>query len=101
MALYDRLLALTPTTPIVALNRAIALAEIRGADAALLLVDELHLELADYHPFHATRAELLRRLGRPLEAAAAYETAISLTSTRGSDNSSPSESLSSRSLYLL
>jgi RNA polymerase sigma-70 factor (ECF subfamily) len=74
VALYDQLLAVAPT-PVVALNRAIAIAigEVQGADAALALVDEL--ELDTYHPFHATRADLLRRLGRNSEAAAAYERA--------------------------
>jgi RNA polymerase sigma-70 factor, ECF subfamily len=69
IALYDQLLAVAPT-PVVALNRAIAIGEVHGADAALALVDELNLD--NYHPFHATRADLLRRLGRNSEAAAAY-----------------------------
>jgi RNA polymerase sigma-70 factor (ECF subfamily) len=72
VALYDQLLALAPT-PVVALNRAIAIGEVRGASAALALVDELNLD--NYHPFQATRADLLRRLGRNGEAAAAYERA--------------------------
>ncbi len=72
VALYDQLLAVTPT-PVVALNRAIAVGEVRGAAAALALVDELTLD--NYYPFHATRADLLRRLGRNREAAAAYERA--------------------------
>jgi len=70
LALYDHLLALAPT-PVVARNRAIAIGEVRGPAAALALVDEL--ELDSYHLFHATRADLLRRLGRHREAAAAYE----------------------------
>ncbi len=78
VALYDQLLALAPT-PVVALNRAIAIGEVRGASAALALVDELDLD--NYHPFHATRADLLRRLGRNGEAAAAYERAAALAST--------------------
>ncbi len=78
VALYDQLLALAPT-PVVALNRAIAIAEVRGACAALALVDEL--DLNNYHPFHATRADLLRRLGRNREAAAAYECAAALAPT--------------------
>src|SRR5205814_4227583 len=65
VALYDQLLAIAPT-PVVALNRAIAIAEVQGPAAALALVDEL--DLNDYHPFHATRADLLRRLGRDSEA---------------------------------
>ena len=61
LALYDQLLAVAPT-PVVALNRAIAIGEVQGPAAALALVDEL--ELDTYHPFHATRADLLRQLGR-------------------------------------
>jgi RNA polymerase sigma-70 factor, ECF subfamily len=66
VALYDQLLAVAPT-PVVALNRAVAIGEVRGPAAALALVDELHLD--NYQPFHATRADLLRRLGRNNEAA--------------------------------
>ena len=78
VALYDQLLAVAPT-PVVALNRAIAIGEVRGPAAALALVDELDLD--NYHPFHATRADLLRRLGRYSEAAAAYERAAALAPT--------------------
>src|SRR5260221_821254 len=78
VALYDHLFALTPT-PIVALNRAIAIGEVQGAAAALALVDELVLD--NYHPFHATRADLLRRLNRNSEAAAAYERAAAMAPT--------------------
>jgi RNA polymerase sigma-70 factor (ECF subfamily) len=78
VALYDQLLALAPT-PVVALNRAIAVGELEGAAAALALVDELDLD--GYHPFHATRADLLRRLGRSTEAAAAYARAADLAPT--------------------
>jgi RNA polymerase sigma-70 factor, ECF subfamily len=78
VALYDQLLALAPT-PVVALNRAIAIGEVQGPATALALVDELDLD--NYHPFHATRADLLRRLGRDNEAAAAYERAAALAST--------------------
>ena len=78
VALYDQLLALVPT-PVVALNRAIAIGEVHGPAAALALVDEL--ELDNYHPFHATRADLLRRLSRTSEAAAAYERAASIAPT--------------------
>ena len=67
VALYDRLLAVNPT-PVVALNRAIAIGEVQGPAAALALVDGLDLDT--YYPFHATRADLLRRLGRRAEAAA-------------------------------
>jgi RNA polymerase sigma-70 factor (ECF subfamily) len=78
VALYDQLLEVAPT-PVVALNRAIAIGEVRGPAAALALVDELNLD--NYHPFHATRADLLRRLGRTSEAAAAYERAAALAPT--------------------
>jgi RNA polymerase sigma-70 factor (ECF subfamily) len=78
VALYDQLLAVAPT-PVVALNRAIAIGEVHGAAAALALVDELDLD--NYHPFHATRADLLRRLGRNSEAVAAYERAAAMAPT--------------------
>jgi RNA polymerase sigma-70 factor (ECF subfamily) len=74
--LYDHLLALTPT-PVVALHRAIALAEVDGPAAALAIVDTLDLDR--YHVYHAARADLLRRLGRRVEAAAAYDAAIAHT----------------------
>lgn len=77
LALYDRLVVVTPT-PVVALNRAVALAEVGGPEAALAVVDDLAATLDGYHPFHATRADLLRRLGRPEEAAAAYDRAVAL-----------------------
>jgi RNA polymerase sigma-70 factor, ECF subfamily len=76
--LYDQLMAMTPT-PVVALNRAIAVAEVHGAATALAVVDELDLD--DYYAFHATRADLLRRVGRETEAAAAYERAAGLAPT--------------------
>jgi RNA polymerase sigma-70 factor, ECF subfamily len=78
VALYDQLLALAPT-PVVALNRAIAIGEVQGPAAALALVDDLDLD--NYHPFHATRADLLRRLGRDGEAAAAYQRAAAMAPT--------------------
>jgi RNA polymerase sigma-70 factor, ECF subfamily len=78
VALYDHLLALTPT-PMVALNRAIAVGEVDGPGAALVLVDGLRTALGDHHLFHATRAELLRRLGRADEAATAYADAADRT----------------------
>jgi len=78
IALYDQLIAIAPT-PVVALNRAIAIAEVQGPAAALALVDELDLD--NYHPFHATRADLLRRLGRDSEAATAYDRAAALAPT--------------------
>jgi RNA polymerase sigma-70 factor (ECF subfamily) len=79
VALYDQLLAVAPT-PVVALNRAIAIGEVRGPAAALSLVDELDLD--GYYAFHATRADLLRRLGRADEAAAAYRRAAAAAPTK-------------------
>jgi RNA polymerase sigma-70 factor (ECF subfamily) len=76
LQLYDLLLALAPS-PVVALNRAVAVAEVEGPEAALTLVDGL--DLGGYHVYHAVRADLLRRLGRNAEAALAYEAAIALT----------------------
>jgi RNA polymerase sigma-70 factor, ECF subfamily len=78
VALYDQLLAAAPT-PVVALNRAIAIGEVQGPAVALALVDELDLDT--YYPFHATRADLLRRLGRHREAAAAYQRAAAMAPT--------------------
>ena len=75
VALYDQLMAIAPS-PVVALNRAVAVAEVDGPAAALALVDEL--DLGGLHLFHAIRADLLRRLGRRPEAALAYEKAIEL-----------------------
>lgn len=76
LALYDQLLRFTPT-PVVRLNRAVAVAEVDGPQAGLTLVDQLGL--SSYHAWHAARAELLRRLGRSEEAAAAYRRAIELS----------------------
>jgi RNA polymerase sigma-70 factor (ECF subfamily) len=76
LQLYNQLLALAPS-PVVALNRAVAVAEVEGPDAALTLVDGL--DLGAYYLFHAIRADLLRRLGRNAEAALAYEAAIGHT----------------------
>jgi RNA polymerase sigma-70 factor, ECF subfamily len=74
--LYDQLMAVAPS-PVVVLNRAVAVAEVDGPEPALALVDELDLD--GYHVFHSIRADLLRRLGREPEAARAYEAAIALT----------------------
>lgn len=74
--LYDQLLACAPT-PIVSLNRAVAVAEVHGPEAALRLLEPL--PLAGFHLFHAVRADLLRRLGRRAEAALAYEAALAVT----------------------
>ncbi|GMA23576.1 RNA polymerase subunit sigma-24 [Luteimicrobium album] len=76
VALYDQLLVVAPT-PVVALNRAVALAEVAGPGSALDVVDGLRLDA--YAPWHVARADLLRRLGRPDEARAAYDDAVRLT----------------------
>jgi RNA polymerase sigma-70 factor (ECF subfamily) len=73
LQLYNQLLSLAPS-PVVALNRAVAIAEVEGPQAALDLVNAL--DLGRYYLFHAIRADLLRRLGRNLEAVAAYDAAI-------------------------
>jgi RNA polymerase sigma-70 factor (ECF subfamily) len=78
LQLYDQLLHVAPG-PIVALNRAVAVAEVQGPHAALRLVDALALDLRHYYLFHAVRADLLRRLGRATEAADAYDAAIACT----------------------
>jgi RNA polymerase sigma-70 factor (ECF subfamily) len=77
VALYDQLVRLDPS-PIIALNRAIAVAELDGPEVALADVDRLADALDGYHAYHATRAELLRRLGRGQQARAAYDKAIEL-----------------------
>jgi len=81
VTLYDQLLVRAPT-PVVALNRAIAVAELHGPGQALALVDEL--DLPGYHLLHAARGDLLERLGRPAEAAAAYDEALAHT-TNGAE----------------
>jgi RNA polymerase sigma-70 factor (ECF subfamily) len=73
VALYDQLLAVAPS-PVVALHRAVAVAEVDGPAAGLELVDAL--DLGDYHLLHGVRADLLRRLGRAVEAGQAYDAAI-------------------------
>ena len=78
LALYDQLLAITPT-PVVAMNRAIALGEIQGPQAALDVLDGL--DLGEYHLFHASRADLLRRLGRRGEASQSYARAATLAAS--------------------
>lgn len=75
--LYDQLQEIAPT-PIVALNRAVAIAEVDGPGPALALVDRIALH--DFHLFHSIRADLLRRLGRDGEALLAYDAALGLTS---------------------
>ena len=76
LQLYNQLLVVAPS-PIVAVNRAVAVAEVEGPDAALAMLEDLDLE--DYYLFHAVRADMLRRVGRGDEAAAAYEAAITRT----------------------
>ena len=92
LALYDQLLAVAPSR-IVALNRAVAVAEVEGPDAALAIVDALGLD--GFHVFHAVRADLLRRLGRNAEATLAYEAAMART-----DNAAEREFLRRRRLAL-
>jgi len=76
LALYDLLMEITPTR-VVALNRAVALAEVEGPEVALAVIDKL--DLRAYHLFHATRADMLERLGRLTEAAQAYHAALAIT----------------------
>jgi len=77
VALYDQLVRLDPS-PIVALNRAVAIAELDGPEAALAILDRLQSKLVDYHAYFATRADILRRLGRRDESRTAYDRAIAL-----------------------
>lgn len=79
LALYDQLYAVSPT-PVVGLNRAVAVAEVDGPEAGLTAIEDVPgIEaLAGYHPLHATRAELLRRAGRTTEADTAYARALDL-----------------------
>jgi len=79
LQLYDQLQSIAPG-PVVALNRAVAVAEIEGPEAALAVVDRLNL--GDYYLFHAIRADLLRRSGHRVEAAHAYDRAAHLTENR-------------------
>jgi RNA polymerase sigma-70 factor (ECF subfamily) len=76
--LYDRLLEVQPS-PVVRLNRAVALWHVAGADLALRETDVLLPELQRYHLLHSTRAELLTELGRDEEAQSAWSLALSLT----------------------
>jgi RNA polymerase sigma-70 factor (ECF subfamily) len=73
LALYEQLMAIAPS-PVTALNRAVAVAEVRGLHEALALIERL--DLPDYYLFHAIRADLLRRIGRNVEAKRAYDAAI-------------------------
>ena len=76
LRLYDQLMAVAPS-PVVSLNRAVAVAEVEGPDAALAIVDRL--DLGGYRQVHAIRADLLRRLDRHAEAAVAYDEALART----------------------
>jgi RNA polymerase sigma-70 factor (ECF subfamily) len=80
VALYNDLFAMTPT-PVVALNRAIAIAEVEGPDLALGAIDAVASDLDGYHLMHATRGTMLSRLGRRDEAIAAFEQALLLATT--------------------
>jgi RNA polymerase sigma-70 factor (ECF subfamily) len=75
--LYDRLVDLDPS-PVVRLNRAVAVALAGEPESGLELIDELH-GLEEYQPLHAARADLLRRCGRREESAASYRQALALT----------------------
>jgi len=77
VALYDQLFVVMPT-PVVSLNRAIAIGEIEGPEAALTVLDAIAADLDGYHLMHATRGAMLRRLGRRVAARAAYERAANL-----------------------
>jgi RNA polymerase sigma-70 factor (ECF subfamily) len=77
VALYDQLVRIDPS-PIVALNRAVAVAELDGPEVALAAINRLEATLTGYHAYHATRADLLRRLGRNEESRVAYDRAIEL-----------------------
>jgi RNA polymerase sigma-70 factor (ECF subfamily) len=77
---YDRLVAVMPT-PVVALNRAVAVAETQGPETGLTLLDGVAEELDEYHLLHASRGSMLERLGRPNEAALAYDRAAALART--------------------
>jgi RNA polymerase sigma-70 factor (ECF subfamily) len=88
LRLYDQLLSFGPS-PVVALHRAVAVAEVQGPGTALTVVDGLDLD--GYYQYHAIRADLLRRLGRNADAALAYEAAIART-----DNAAEREFLRSR-----
>jgi RNA polymerase sigma-70 factor (ECF subfamily) len=76
LALYDQLMAIAPS-PVVALNRAVAVAEVDGPELALTAINGLDLD--GYHVFHAVRADLLKRLGRDADAVQAYDRAMART----------------------
>ena len=80
VGLYDHLYAVMPT-PVVALNRAIAVGEAEGPEVAIMALDSVGPGLDDYHLMHATRGTLLRQLGQPREAKVAFERAAQLATT--------------------
>ena len=80
--LYDVLAQMVPT-PVVALNRAVAISFADDPEVALSLLDDLASELPGFGPLHAARADVLRRLDRPVEAAAAYREALAVTANPG------------------
>lgn len=80
LALYDHLQSIAPS-PVVALNRAIAVSETNGPSSALAILDTLQDQLANYYPLHAARAVMLRDLSRPHESADAFARAAALTSS--------------------
>ena len=90
VSIYDHLLQFLPT-PIVGLNRAIALAERDGPEAALAPLDEIGAGLDSYHPFHAARGTMLRRLGRIDEALEAFGQALGLAAAQPSRTSIAAE----------
>jgi RNA polymerase sigma-70 factor (ECF subfamily) len=81
LQLYDQLVAVAPG-PVVQLNRAVAVAEVSGTEAALGLVEDLAPVLDGYYVLHAIRADLLRRLGRDADAALAYDAALARTGNK-------------------
>jgi RNA polymerase sigma-70 factor, ECF subfamily len=83
LTLYNQLMAVTPT-PVVALNRAVAVAEVEGPAEALALVESLNLDR--YHLYHSVRGNLLNRLNHPTEATTAYEKALTLATTDAERN---------------
>ncbi|MEY2468953.1 MAG: polymerase sigma-70 factor, subfamily, partial [Actinomycetota bacterium] len=82
LASYDQLLALTPT-PVVAMNRAVAVAEVHGPALALAALEPVADALDGYHPFHVARADFLRRLDRIGEALAEYDAALACVGNDG------------------
>ena len=80
VTLYDQLFSIMPT-PVIALNRAIAIGEVQGSGAALVALDAVVSDLDNYHLMHAARGTTLRSLGQSDAARAAYERAADLAAT--------------------